>query len=120
MSEPDCQTCGACCSFFCKDDLSDIGKRGYGIFIGDDDVSKLPKQLVVLDQRSLPISGESWTDGWLRGRFTDADGWRCKALDGQIGKSVACTVYEHRPTTCREFEPGSEKCVEARRMKGVR
>jgi len=44
---------------------------------------------------------------------------RCVALEGQIGVSVKCSVYNCRPTACRKFEPGSELCVEARKAKGI-
>lgn len=29
---------------------------------------------------------------------------RCVALSGTLGEQVACTIYELRPTPCREFE----------------
>lgn len=28
---------------------------------------------------------------------------RCIALQGVVGEQVACSIYEHRPTPCREF-----------------
>ena len=28
---------------------------------------------------------------------------RCVALSGEVGKQVACTIYERRPSPCREF-----------------
>ena len=28
---------------------------------------------------------------------------RCTALIGEVGKQVACSIYENRPTPCREF-----------------
>lgn len=39
---------------------------------------------------------------------------RCVALEGEIGKSVRCTAYEHRPSPCHELEIGDEKCNKAR------
>ena len=30
---------------------------------------------------------------------------RCSALSGEVGRQVACSIYENRPTPCREF-PG--------------
>ena len=33
---------------------------------------------------------------------------RCIALSGTLGEQVACTIYEQRPTTCREFEVWEE------------
>jgi len=29
---------------------------------------------------------------------------RCAALRGETGREVACTIYENRPSPCREFE----------------
>src|SRR5690606_40699314 len=29
---------------------------------------------------------------------------RCIALEGQVGVDVRCTIYEKRPTPCRELE----------------
>ena len=39
------------------------------------------------------------------------DGW-CAALDRN---SMMCTIYEKRPLICREFETGSEDCMNERR-----
>ena len=49
----------------------------------------------------------------------------CSALAGQPGTSVLCTIYENRPTPCREFpvyhEDGSPnpKCDEMRATIGL-
>lgn len=39
------------------------------------------------------------------------DGW-CAALDRD---SMRCTIYAQRPMICREFELGSEECLEERK-----
>jgi Fe-S-cluster containining protein len=56
---------------------------------------------------------------------------RCTALQGEIGQEVHCTIYENRPTPCREFgavwkaamlyfPPGEiERCNEARAAYGL-
>jgi len=50
---------------------------------------------------------------------------RCTALDGEIGKSVSCSIYQHRPTPCREFDQsglndvGNEACDRARAHYGL-
>ncbi len=44
---------------------------------------------------------------------------RCCSLEGEIGKQVACAVYAARPSPCREVEPGSEKCNDARGRHGL-
>jgi Fe-S-cluster containining protein len=38
------------------------------------------------------------------------DGW-CSAVDRD---TFMCSIYEHRPLICREFEMGSYECVEER------
>lgn len=50
---------------------------------------------------------------------------RCSALAGTPGSAVLCTIYEHRPTPCREFpvyfEDGTPnpKCDELRATIGL-
>lgn len=51
---------------------------------------------------------------------------RCVALAGSIGKRVECTIYNRRPSCCREFKPSFEdgvrnpRCDQARRGKGLK
>ena len=40
----------------------------------------------------------------------DDDGW-CTALDRN---TLMCTIYENRPLVCREFEMGSQECLDER------
>jgi Fe-S-cluster containining protein len=50
---------------------------------------------------------------------------RCLALSGQIGQSTACTIYERRPSVCRELLPAwehgepSPQCDRARQRFGL-
>ena len=50
---------------------------------------------------------------------------RCSALAGEVGQAVSCTIYENRPTPCREFpvyfEDGTPnpKCDELRAAIGL-
>jgi uncharacterized protein len=44
---------------------------------------------------------------------------RCAALQGVVGDSAFCTVYPHRPSPCRELEPGDERCDRARIRHGL-
>lgn len=44
---------------------------------------------------------------------------RCVALQGQIGQQVSCGIYPQRSTTCREFEAGDERCLQARARHGL-
>lgn len=50
---------------------------------------------------------------------------RCIALEGELGKSVRCSIYPQRPTPCREF-PAWEadgtpnpSCTQARTKLGL-
>lgn len=59
-------------------------------------------------------------------RGTEGRSLRCVALRGDIGVDVSCSIYEFRPSTCRDFAPlaaagrGDEACDEARRRHGLR
>lgn len=50
---------------------------------------------------------------------------RCVALRGTIGVDVGCTIYEQRPSPCREFAPEADaghadaRCGDARRLHGL-
>jgi Fe-S-cluster containining protein len=50
---------------------------------------------------------------------------RCAALSGEVGKQVACAIYESRPSPCREFnvleEHGApnERCLRLREELGL-
>jgi len=63
------------------------------------------------------------TDTGVPERFIDEDDWGgqvmrrlddgwCAALDRN---SMRCTIYTNRPLICREFELGSEDCLEERK-----
>lgn len=55
-----------------------------------------------LRQRSGPLKGES--------------ALACVALRGILLKKVRCSVYEQRPTCCREaIKPGTSVCLDLRR-----
>jgi Fe-S-cluster containining protein len=38
-------------------------------------------------------------------RGTDCKSPRCVALEGEVGVSVSCSIYDQRSSTCREFDP---------------
>jgi len=76
-----------------------------------------------------------WAEAWSRGlpdlmvekvnahmacmAGTNQQDPRCLALQGRVGESVHCAVYELRPEPCRQVRPGDERCNEARRYKGL-
>jgi uncharacterized protein len=92
-----CQLCGACCaalrvSFYWRE----APQRG----LSDALVEKVSPHLVSM-------------------RGTNRREPRCAALEGEIGKEVACRVYQARPSPCRELQPGEEKCNRARARHGL-
>ncbi len=56
---------------------------------------------------------------------TERSPQRCVALLGEVGGSVRCTIYENRPSPCREFEchsetlAGNADCNRARASHGL-
>jgi Fe-S-cluster containining protein len=40
---------------------------------------------------------------------------RCIALLGTCGVQTTCSIYSNRPQACRNFQKGSQLCLEARR-----
>lgn len=56
---------------------------------------------------------------------TEANPLRCVALEGAIGTAVRCSIYDRRPSVCREFEAASnpadpaDPCNRARNRHGL-
>jgi Fe-S-cluster containining protein len=98
---PDCVKCGICCSFALvvpiRSDEPNDAPVYWEIFA--DDAPDEP----VIDQ-ILP---------------RDMETGNCANLDGTIGEQVGCTIYDKRPSPCREFEAGSDRCHEYRRIYGI-
>jgi len=92
-----CRECGACCAFFRVSFYwAEASARG-------------------LDER--------WTEPLTPHRScmvgTSLREPRCRALEGCVGATVTCTVYDQRPSPCRELQPGDEKCGKARIRHGL-
>jgi Fe-S-cluster containining protein len=49
--------------------------------------------------------------------LTDCGNLEERGADG--GENRRCTVYDQRPTACRNFEPGSPACISARARFGL-
>lgn len=102
-----CQACGACC---CNPDENRA--EGYPWYVEVQADSRLlqreelRKRYVVRDSEGVPH---------LR---LDPSG-RCAALRGRLGQSVSCAIYADRPRGCRLVEPGSPRCLQARRERGL-
>ncbi len=99
----DCQTCGACC------------REAYGsvtISRREPFVKKHP-ELVVVRETYVEVA---------------RTGPRCAALAGGPAsvdepfdprRPYACTVYDDRPTPCRDLQRGGEHCLTARKRVGL-
>lgn len=91
---PDCQNCGACCSFHIS------------VAVRRDD-----ENLPFLIERDLVDAGD---DANYRMKLNASR--RCIALRGEVGKSVSCSIYENRPVTCRLYVAGAGQCEIARAL----
>lgn len=103
----DCTTCGACCV-----NPDENQREGYSWYVEVRDTKllqkpDLAKKLVVYDDKGVPH---------LR---LDRSTQRCLALSGKLGKRVQCTIYALRPKGCRLLMPGDERCLIARKERGL-
>jgi Fe-S-cluster containining protein len=98
-----CQTCGACCASF-RVDFHPVELAG-GAFAWGQGV---PLAMTV------PL-----TPAIVRMVGTDTAAPRCIGLAGEIGKGVACTIYQERPSPCREFDTSHDACARARQRHGL-
>lgn len=85
MSESNpCLACGACCAHFRVSFFWGECQSAGGI-VPDDRVVQISPHLVAMQgTESKPV--------------------RCVGLLGEVGCGVRCALYEHRSSTCREFE----------------
>lgn len=98
--EFDCQQCGACCAVF----------RVSFYWAEADDA---PGGTVPVDLTE-PVGT---LHRCMRG--TQTKPVRCVMLQGQVGQSVACGIYEQRSSTCRSVQPGDAQCLKARLHHGL-
>ncbi|MFL7843402.1 YkgJ family cysteine cluster protein [Raoultella ornithinolytica] len=83
-----CMTCGACCAYF---------RVSFYWAEADDAGGVVPTRLTEpLTPFLRCMSG------------TNQRQIRCAALKGEIGESVHCSIYRHRPSHCREFSQSGE------------
>ena len=93
----DCHGCGACCASF-----------RVSFYWAEASVRAIPDDLI----RQL----SPWY-ACLAG--TNSPAPRCRALQGEVGGRVRCTIYAHRPSPCREVQVGDDKCSRARQRHGL-
>jgi uncharacterized protein len=83
-SQNPCMRCGACCAF-------------YRISLDSFEIDDVPGGVIPL-HLTFKLND---TRSAMRG--TEKRPIRCQALEGEVGRSVHCTIYDRRPKTCREF-----------------
>ncbi|KAB2962536.1 YkgJ family cysteine cluster protein [Zoogloea sp.] len=100
MSSPEaspCTTCGACCAHF-----------------------RVSFYWAEAEARGLPEDLTEAVTPWLSCMVgTNRARPRCVALQGRVGESVSCAVYDQRPDTCRSVEAGDAQCLKARAGYGL-
>lgn len=97
MRPPDCGECGACCSF----------PLIVSIPRGDEDRLKDYWEITSDDVTVERVIGRDLETGC------------CKNWMGVVSKESRCGIYDDRPSGCRLFEAGSDRCLEYRRMYGI-
>ena len=99
--ETPCTRCGACCA---------------------------DRRVVFHVSESDEVPG-GFVPDWLCGEVTDTllcmEGTdrappRCVALRGEIGRDVRCTIYEMRPSPCRDYAPHGFYGIENAECNGAR
>ena len=96
----ECQRCGACCAAFRVSFYwTETTAHPEGT-VPAELTTPVPPHLVAM-------------------RGTDTKPVRCITLNGEIGRSVNCTIYPLRSSTCHDCETGSEKCNRARSHHGL-
>lgn len=105
----DCQQCGACCS--------PLDYAVDWVTVTQADVARLlpAERLHVLPRPRGEYVGDLLT---VTGRPDNL--CACCFLAGRIGENVSCMIYERRPQGCRDFENGSQACLDARAKAGVK
>jgi len=98
-----CQRCGACCVSF-RVDFHPAELAGGAFAWG----AGVPPAMTV------PV-----TANIVRLLGTDGVPPRCVALDGEVGLAVQCTIYDGRPSPCREFDTEHAACNRARQRCGL-
>jgi len=98
-----CQSCGACCASL-RVDFHPAELAGGAFAWG----AGVPVAM------TLPVTAKI-----VRLRGTDDPAPRCVALAGEVGVAVHCTIYDSRPSPCREFDIEHAACAQARRRCGL-
>ena len=101
MQENPCRACGACCAAF--------QVSFYWRETDEDPHGSVPTELTrkLNDSRCFLLGTQL-----LKNK-------RCIALEGEIGKEVRCSIYDRRPSPCRQVQIADDKCANARGLWGL-
>jgi hypothetical protein len=83
VSNP-CLKCGACCTYF-----------RISFYFGE--LDSHPSGFVPTEMASQMSPFRACMKG------TESGNGRCVALKGEVGTETGCSIYENRPTPCREY-----------------
>jgi Fe-S-cluster containining protein len=114
--EGKCLSCGACCSYYAWQSAKIAAEDGP--LMGNSKYTFFAIRLFKYVWPNGVFKVEQYKSYWLR-RKREGGWWKCIALKGNIGQAVSCSVYADRPSACRDFEPGSEKCKQIREWAGL-
>lgn len=107
----DCQSCGACCDPGWLRPNVNINML---VAVGPEDFARSEK--VGRLARPCPHSPTGY---YMDFHVRDDGTWRCHFLEGEVGESASCTIYDERPDPCRWFSPGWIPCKELREDIGL-
>lgn len=105
MKPNPCETCGACCAFYSV---------------------TFPEAEITDNQGPVPSGltvSQTLCQRVMKG--TQVASPRCIALEGRVGVRVKCSIYDFRPSTCRNFIRswedgiGNSLCDRARQIYGL-
>ena len=101
-----CQSCGACCSHYKI------------IPVYDDELLAIPRRMTVLrrGQDAEPIcdrlnANKEIEETYRKMIFINGSFW---AFSGKIGENCSCTIYQHRPSVCRDYPNNGRSCLKVR------
>ncbi|MEP7212947.1 MAG: YkgJ family cysteine cluster protein [Acidobacteriota bacterium] len=98
---PECVTCGVCCAYLLFVPVSLTDSERLSEFVE-----------LTLDDSDAEIAVD-------RVLSRNAETGHCSNLAGTLGEQIGCTIYNERPQVCHDFDAGSDRCHEYRRIYGL-
>lgn len=108
-----CLTCGICCvDALSTDTIIDKfikPENDYYIVLAPGEETKIPKSSLIEVTRGNRTY-------WATNTKRNEQGFRvCSFLEGEIGKSVRCSIHSIKPKICKDFKIGSLTCKHYRK-----